>query len=63
MENTRFSTRPATLAERIGGIFWRVRFRFLRNLADGWEWALREDERPTERINEILCNSYGKEKR
>lgn len=63
MENTKFSTRPATLAERIGGIFWRLRFRFLRNLANGWEWALREEERPTERINEILYNSYGNKER
>lgn len=36
---TLFYTRPATIAEKIKGVLWRIKFRALRHLADGWEWA------------------------
>lgn len=33
-------SRPATLIERIKGFFWRLKFRYNRYMAKGWEWQL-----------------------
>lgn len=40
---TQFYTRPTTLSERVKGAFWRFKFRLLRSMADGWDWALAEE--------------------
>lgn len=40
---TQFYTRPATLSERVKGAIWRFKFRLLRSMAEGWEWALAEE--------------------
>lgn len=36
-------TRPATLSERVKGVIWRFKFRLLRRMAEGWEWATAEE--------------------
>lgn len=33
-------SRPATLIERVKGFFWRLKFRYNRYMAKGWEWQL-----------------------
>lgn len=49
--NALYSTRKASLIERLRGMLWRINFRINRHLMRGWAWI--DEDAPQPKIRKI----------